>query len=368
MADSMRAALEQAYTDLEKESEGTVTSESSTPVETVETLPESTDKTKTEKPVVGDKTEETVVGDEKPVVEDKKEPKRFSRPGEKPKPTPEVKPTPSQFKAPQSWKPASREHWDKIPVAAQEEITRREAEVSRALSGTASARKFAEEFTGVVRPFEGMIRASGVTPIQAVQNLMVTAASLQTGTPAQKAGLVANLIKTYGVDIAMLDQVLAGQKPKDGGVPDALLQSIRGELKPVHEFISQVRGSKAEQEQRLAQESMQTVEQFYADPKNEFAADLREEMADIIDLATNRGRAITLAEAYKIAVAANPEVSKLVEQRAAAKRTAEQARNVDRSRRAASSQAPGAPGGGVSDGKPTGRLAAISQAWDDLSR
>jgi hypothetical protein len=69
-------------------------------------------------------------------------------------------------------------------------------------------------------------------------------------------------------------------------------------------------------------------------------------------------------QAYKRAVALNPEISKIIEQRQQASR--QQKGNMERARRAAST-IKGAPGGNQAGGKgkPATRREALSEAWDD---
>jgi len=53
--------------------------------------------------------------------------------------------------------------------------------------------------------------------------------------------------------------------------------------------------------------------------QEEFFEDVREDMADLLEVASRRGIALTAKDAYTRAVAMNPEVSKVMEQRRAAK-------------------------------------------------
>lgn len=381
MGDSMREALTKAYDDLEAQgsSEAVTTSRPPAPIVEPEANLTLVQGGKTEEqPVVGDKPNDGAKpvigkpvdkGTAKPVIgkpADKIADKPVQRDAEgkiiADKPV-EV----GKFRAPQSWKPATRETWGKIPVEAQEEITRREGEISKALSTSAAARKFNDEFGSVIRPFETLIRASGVHPLQAVQNLMTTAAGLQTGTPAQKAGIIANVIKTYGVDIAMLDQMLSGQQPKGGGVPDEVIGAVRREIAPINEFMQEMRGARTGLEQRMQQEAAQTADDFANDPKNEFYTDLRDDIADLLDLAASRGRVMSLEEAYRTAASAHPEIAKIMEQRKVAEAATVSAGNVERARRAASSQPGGTPGGMGNNSRPAGRRDAVAAAFDALS-
>lgn len=280
-------------------------------------------------------------------------------------------PTGQTFKAPGSWRPELREHWSKVPLELQAEITRRETEVNRAMGQATAARQFAEEFQNTVRPYEALIRSSGITPIQAMNNLMSTATSLQMGTPAQKAQIAAKIIQNYGVDIAMLDQVLSGQQPKGGGGPDpSLIQALDQRLKPITEFMGSFQQQQQQENQRIAQTAQQATEQFAADPKNEFYEDLREDMADLLEFAAKRGRPMTLKQAYEQAAMAHPEISKVISSRKSAEEVKNRAANLQRARRAASSLSSGTPAdlGGGNSGKPQGRRAAVAQAFDDLSQ
>lgn len=279
-------------------------------------------------------------------------------------------------KAPVSWSPAEREHWDSISPEAKAAVLRREAEITRGLNESAAARRFGGEFYNIIKPFEHLIRSSGVTPLQAVDNLVKTAGVLQTGTDIQKAQTVANICAAYNINLQMLDQVLSGQQPKpgaNGGQPNVDLNRVLEErLRPVNEFIREVRGGRAAADQALMEETSHEAEEFAANPANEFFEDLRGDIADLLDLAANRGRTMTLQQAYDLAASQHPEISQVVNQRKEAAAVAERAKNFDRSRRASSSQAPGTPGsvGGrqrANAGTNESRRDTIGRAWDDLS-
>lgn len=309
----------------------------------------------------------------KPLAKGAKPAPQAGKPGAKPgTPDQGEQPVAKANKAPVSWKPEEREHWDKMSPQAQAAVMRREGEISKALNETASARRFGGEFYNIIKPFEHLIRASGVSPLQAVDNLVKTAGGLQTGTAMQKAQIVANIVAAYGVDLRVLDHVLAGKTPpKEAGANDEIMKAIDARLKPVQEFIGEVRGARSASEQRMLQETASEAETFAQDPKNEFFEDLRGDIADLLDLAANRGRAMTLEEAYKLAAAQHPEISKVIKERESAAETARRAQNFDRSRRAASSQPAGNPSGGIGgrSSRQAGesRRDALGRAWDDLS-
>jgi hypothetical protein len=270
-------------------------------------------------------------------------------------------------RAPQSWRPQTRAHWDKLPTEVQQEINKRELEVSRGLSEAATARRGQQEFQSIVRPFEALLAASGVTAMQATRNLMTTAATLQTGTPQQKAQTVANIIRAYGIDIGILDKTLAGKAPPPSVAGPDVRAIIQQELQNNPLMVERQREIEA-RKQALQQESHRSITEFASDPKNEYYEDLREDMADLLDLAAQRGRVMTIQEAYDRAAQAHPEISKLVEQRKRAEAAAAAKDGVSRARRASVSQPSGTPAAvGRTSARPVGARAALNQAWDDLS-
>ncbi len=269
----------------------------------------------------------------------------------------------ADLKAPVSWKPGIREHWGKLPKEVKEEIHRREKEIEKGLHQASGFRKVANEYFNVVKPFEQLIRAQNSTPAQAITNLMQTAARLTMGTKAQKAAVVQEIIKNYDVDIEALDTLLAGKT-----VPaeeDKISRLLEERLKPVNEFISSVNGHRKAAEQKSDEEVSKELDAFAQDPKNEFFQDVVDDMADIMDMAAKRGQTVTLPQAYDRACRLNPEIAKILEQRANAEKGRLDAERLQKKRTAASS-IKGARGEG-DDAKPpaTDVRSAIASAWAD---
>lgn len=252
-------------------------------------------------------------------------------PETKPEETTTTEPRPS-VRAPESWKPQAREHWAKLPADVQQEVARREREITITLQQTAQQRKLAEHFTESIRPFEAMIRAENRDPVTAASELFATAAMLRMGTPVQKAQLVANMVKNFGISIDALDAALVGEQIPD---EDSKLQRLLDQrLQPVNEFINEVKSLKQQRMESAGAEVQTEIQRFAEDPSNEFFEDVRNDMADLMEVASRSGRKITLKQAYDRAVALNPEISQLLEQRKAAEVA---------KKRAAASSLPGSP-------------------------
>jgi len=272
---------------------------------------------------------------------------------------PEVIPPPAGLKA------AAREHWAKVPRPVQEEIVRREKETAQTLRQSAQARQMAQEFQSVVNPFLPMIQSQGSNPMQAVKNLMTTAAGLTVGTQVQKAQIVREIIQNYGIDVATLDQVLSGQPlQQQQGAPQQQSQLAPPPwASPIFQFMNSVQQQRQQREQQILSEAEAETEAFAE--KNEFFEDVRETMADIMELGAKRGKIISMEDAYKQAIGFDPELSKIVSQREAAKKSQTQQQNMQRTRNAASSIAGGPKGGPAGNsGGDDSRRSALSEAWD----
>lgn len=290
----------------------------------------------------------------------------IDQPGDKPVPAkPAAAPaaTGPEIKAPVAWKTGAKGEWAKIPRAAQEEIARREIETSKVLSQTANARKHYDEFNQTIAPFMPLIRAQNSEPMAAVKNLMTTAAGLTIGSPQQKAQIVAEMIGNFGIDIDMLDNLLAAA-PRGRQQPAGTSQvevAIQRQLQPVYDFMNKINQTHSQREVQLRQDADAAVEEFSS--KHDFFEELRDDIADLMEVAANRGRNMTLDQAYKVAVSSHPEYAAATQQRVAAAR-AQQNGSVQKARKAASSIA-GNPVVSTPGKDAASRRDEIAAAWDN---
>jgi len=246
---------------------------------------------------------------------------------------------PQAVKPPVSWKPEAREEWSKAPPAIQQEVMRREREITETLRTTAEARHFAQQFHQVVQPYAQMIQAENATPIQAFQNLMQTAAALRTGTAQQKAALVTEIIAQHGIDVEQLDNMLSARfSGRQAPAPQQDVMSLIDQrLAPFQQYLQT-----QQQQQYLAQQQeMQALQQetanFLNDPQYEFANDLAPDIADILDMAANRGQKISLQDAYNRATMLHPTISEIIQRRKTGQSAANDSEAAIRARRAAAS-------------------------------
>ena len=225
-------------------------------------------------------------------------------------------PTPDQARpidrAPQSWTPAERQHWQALPDEIKQRVQTRELEISRKISETAEARKFADAVSQAVNPYMAMIQSEGGTPVAAIASLFQTAGALRTAPPQQKAQLVAQMVKQFGIDVGMLDQALVGQGPQMDPVEERINQRVNQAIAPMQQHMQQMQQMQQQEVQAHQQAASQAVEQFIG--SQPYGDVVRADMADIMDYATKRGIPMTLDECYQRACGLHPQISKLMGQ------------------------------------------------------
>lgn len=356
MSDDLRADIRAAMTETNSaEAAGTAAEVVSTPAEPAEAAPSGSGDTSTPDGRTGagdvpraDGRTRDATGKFVKAEAPKSEVAKPDKPIEAPKPTPSaqtgtVAPAPAtttatpppKFKAPQAWTPTAREKWAALPEDIQELIDKREREATRMATTYAEPLKFHQAFQQAVSPYQALIQAQGGDPLKFTQSLYQTAYQLYAAPPVQKAQILAELVKSYGVPIEALDQALAGVAPQ------ASTQQAVNPAQLEQQITQRILGQlQQRQQQAMSNQSAKTIESFGAD--RDFFEDVRDEMADIIEGRARRGVEINLEDAYSLALKMHradekSEIGKVLRQREAAEAAKAQAASTQRARAAASS-------------------------------
>lgn len=342
---SMREDMEAAMDDV-SERVGEPVNEDDYVEETPEVEKEEKEGTENVDPKPGAEEPKPGVSDPKPGVED-------------------PKPGVDEVKAPQSWSPKLREDFAKLPATVQAQINKRETEMTTFLNEGAESRKFGDKMNQTLQPFQSVMAAHGAKdPIQAVQGLMETAAMLQMGTPQQKAEKLADMVQHYGIDIQALDNALSGQ-PQVSSEQSALEKMLEAKLAPMNTFMNSVQQNQQTSQIEVQQNAQTEVGTF--EQKAEFINDVRNDMADLLDMAASRGQDMSLQQAYDKACTLHPEISAVINQRASDELIKGNRQNNVNKRYAASSikgNQVGINTGPVNDSIE----AALNDAWDNQNR
>ncbi len=248
-------------------------------------------------------------------------------------------PRTKQTKAPVDWNPTTREHWDKLPPEVQQAVHDREVAVNQLFADTAEDRRTANNFNKMCSSYATVFAAEGIQDyMQGVQGLMNITAELQQGGPTQKAQRIVGLINHYGVDIEVLDTLLSGQQPTDQMQnQNQMQQYIQQQMQPVNQLMTEISQNRQNQQYQIENEAYTSIEEFGADPVNNYFEDVRLAMADFLDMAANNNQEMTLIEAYDRACAMNPEIAGLVAGQRAQQQQQQGAKGSARRHAAASS-------------------------------
>ena len=268
---------------------------------------------------------------------------------------------PKQFeKAPASWKPGARERWMTLPADVRAEVHRREQEATQVLQETAQARQVMGTLQNLSQKYSATFAAEGVNVLEATERLSNIATRLRFGTAGEKAQMMAQLISNFGVDITMLDNVLAGV-----GQPQNQQQQTFTD--PRLDALLQQRDQwQSDRQQQTAMQAQHDIQAFSQDPGHEFFIDVREIMADLLEVAERRGVDLDLQGAYDRAIRIHPETAKVVEQRMAAQRAQNPAGSTAKAKAAASSiKGSPIPGGPAKTGSTVRE--SIIEAMDQVS-
>lgn len=275
--------------------------------------------------------------------------------------------------APLGWKDDAKAEWSKIPEAARREIAKRETEVQRALTYSAQARGFINEFHKVVQPYQRLIEAQGSTPLRAVGNLMQTAAVLNTGTAQQKAKIVTDICMGYGIDLKMLDDMLDYANKNPHRVVQESGQGFSPQqlnvLKPLFDLADQNRAQSEERQREHSNRAATKIEEMRQNTeKFPYLDRVRESMADVMEVSAKRGKFMTLEDAYSMAVSIDPTLAKATAQNKSIKDASEAGKALAKARIRRSSTIKAPKSTVKLSGPPKSRREAIERAFEEAGR
>jgi hypothetical protein len=323
MSDELRAALETSFAAAEKE-EAPVSTSTPEPVAVEPAAPEqqsepvAAPESNASDPVASPSqgSEATPKSITELVTDAVAEPVVDTKPVDTPAPLPKIDNPPA------SWTGEAKKVWAELPLNVRSEVIRRERDTMKVLQETALDRKKVAEITQVITPHMDRIGANYQgNPLIAINNLLETERVLTSGTPLNKAQLVANIIQNFGVDINALDGILSGQ-----GVPQEMRQQSNQQteleklldqrLQPVMSFVQQQQAAQQKIAQQTEQQVLQTVESMSIDSVTyPYFDTVRDDMADIIEMNAKRGIDVSLEEAYNRAVRMNGHTAQAVDNR-----------------------------------------------------
>jgi hypothetical protein len=266
-------------------------------------------------------------------------------------PTPEVPgPLPTSAPAvrpamPPNLKPELSAHWETAHPDLLSAFVQRDADYNRGMAEVFKpAKKQLEEILNEFKPYEAMMRAEGATPRTAIGPLLQTAAILRTGSAANKATAVAQMMRQFGIPLEHIQQVLSGNAPLQPALDPQFSQ-----------LAQQVNQLTAYQQQQNEARAMSAIKRFAANPEHKHFDAVSERILGFLEYPAALGLEESATEeekleaAYDAACRLDPAVSAQIASDKQAKelagRQAQAAAEVTQARQAAV-QVKGAPSAG----------------------
>lgn len=275
-------------------------------------------------------------------------------------------------RAPASWKGEAKKLWAELPLTARQEVIRRERDTSRVLQESAGDRQKVADIQQVLAPHMDRIREIHQgNPLAAINNLLGIERTLISGDTASKAQMVANMINHFKIDISLLDSLLSGQAPSPASAQQTSIeQLLEKRLAPVMSFVQQQQEFQRQQMEQNQQSAATTVEQMSTDPSYPYFDEVRDDMADIIEMSAKRGVTVTLPEAYEKAVRMNDMAFQASGAREASQvntQAALQAHQAAQKAKGAAVSVSGNPSGnGINAGNPADLRGTIATAFESM--
>lgn len=227
-----------------------------------------------------------------------------------PEPAEETEHQPPARMSPRAWrKEVAEKYWNQLAPELQDEIERREMDVSKGFEQHRPKVQLADDFTQAIQPFMQTIQALGTTPVQAAQTLFAADHLLRNGSADQKAQMIQQILHDYQIDPQHLFNQIQ-QAPLDHNA--LAMQRYAQQMEQRYNSLLQA------QQQREAEQLNSQIQEFAQD-KEHFDA-VREDMAALLQA----GRASTLQDAYDMAIYANPTTRAAMLQQQNAQRQAQQ--------------------------------------------
>ena len=200
--------------------------------------------------------------------------------------------------APKTWKPEVAAQWAAIPPAVQAEITRREEDMFQGIERYKATASFGNTVQEVLKPYDAIMKAHNIDPVQTIQGLLGVEYKMATGTHAQRLEVLREIATNYKIDLGAVAG--GGQEEDPYAAPEnARVAQLERELAEVKSGQTSLQAARYEE---ARQQKQSEVNAFATDPANPHFNEVAEDMARMLGL----DKSLSLAKAYEQAVWSNP--------------------------------------------------------------
>ena len=258
--------------------------------------------------------------------------------------------------APKGLSIGMRENWKNLDSQTKDEFKRYEERIGGMAQKYAHDARRAQAMDKVMQPYSQLMQMNG-GPQNILPGLLQTGAALQTGNEIERARTVAGLISQFGVNPAQVADFLDNKTPEKTN-KSKIDDLFNERLAPIQQQLAQFQ----QREQQFQQQGQQKVAQDISSfaESHEFFDELREPIADILDIAARNGREMSLEQAWEHAGWQHPEIRKVW--------MARQSQGQVQQRKRAASSIHGTPGGEGSSAGTADLRSTLEQAFQNANR
>ncbi len=177
----------------------------------------------------------------------------------RPAPVGTLPPSPSPVQAsdvplPRSLKRELEAHWKAANPDLQKAIAQREADYDRGAQQWKTQAESANALLAEFKPFEPIMRMTGATPASAIRNLLPTMAVLNTGSPQEKAFVVARTLQQFGIPLEHVQQVMQnGVQGVPQSAMDPNVHALQQQVQNLtNAFTTNQQNAQAAEQQRIS--------------------------------------------------------------------------------------------------------------------
>lgn len=241
--------------------------------------------------------------------------------------TPAATPPADRIAAPENWKGAGKLKWEKLPRDIQQEIVAEFGRIGQIESQLSAYRQ-------AIGPRAARLAAEYGSVERAIEQLF----ALSDFAAADANGFLNWFAQTRGITSpGAAPQPQQPGQPAQPAADPALMAALKPYLDKIGALEKRLSDSDASTQQEAYTATLQTVEQFVADPAHPYAAEVAAEMTRLIEGGVVPRGPNALQQAYQSATWSNPTIrAQLIEQQREKERAEAQSR-VDAARKAGAS-------------------------------
>ena len=208
---------------------------------------------------------------------------------------------------PDTWRPAAKAEWSKLPEGIRKEIKKRENDAMTGVTAHKEMADYGKRITQTIDPYRAYLRARGADEVKVVEDALNLSYQLTSSNPQQRGAILARIGKQYGADFSVLTQQ-----------PNPEQDRMQQVLSPLQARIEQLEREKQNSDSLTQQQKDQAAEKMVADFTSETdeTGQLKHpyynNVVGLMVPLLESGVVKTLPEAYALACDTHPDTKGLV--------------------------------------------------------